>query len=75
MIADYNGERKAKPVVEAARALMPSFMLSQKQMKVLGDLGKLTKQSIRRCVVSIKLRQALQITQFIVYKSIVADCL
>ena len=38
LIDTYNGERKAKPIIEAARSLMPSFMLSQKQMRDLGAL-------------------------------------
>jgi thiol-disulfide isomerase/thioredoxin len=38
LIDTYNGERKAKPIVDAMRAIMPSFLLSQKQMKVLGAL-------------------------------------
>ncbi len=38
LIDTYNGERKAKAIVDAARSIMPSFMLSQKQMRDLGAL-------------------------------------
>lgn len=38
LIDTYNGERKAKQIIDAARSIMPSFMLSQKQMRDLGAL-------------------------------------
>eukprot|EP01044_Picomonas_judraskeda_P004155 COSAG03_NODE_359_length_8596_cov_31.313758_10_plen_324_part_00 len=38
LIDTYTGERKAKQIIEAARSIMPSFMLSQKAMRDLTTL-------------------------------------
>ena len=38
LIDTYNGERKAKAVIDHARSIMPSFVLSSKAMKNLGAL-------------------------------------
>jgi thiol-disulfide isomerase/thioredoxin len=39
LIGDYNGERKGKAVVQHARSLMPSYLLSSKAMKDLQSLS------------------------------------